>query len=331
MSVSDFISKYGGLILILWGIIALGNKTRRSTTLERVAEAIRNSKLKVNYSEPESTTVYSKEDLDAVLPELKRMIVEPLEKIVFACHNWTKIKWKAIDSNSDKPLRIFGYFIHAILFILFLWADIIAVTNALDVRGMIKVVPSIFSRLEISITVSTIFAIAIAIDTLVETVWKGEFSDWHDSKNTTKIIISILSIVIILIGIIIIIALGIIREDAAGDLSLEQSAFFQKYTDSALFYLAPVNAALAIILVASGAIKGFVGIIIGIIDLAITLTFGIALYFGRIIASLGIFLVDVIIRLIYIAFNLCWYLFTSPFDTIVDFFPHKKSEEKSKI
>lgn len=329
MSVYDFLSKYWGFIAIIWGLIALGNKTRRSTTLERIAEAIRNSKLKVNYSEPDSTVVYSKEDLKAVLPELKAKIVEPLEGIVSTCHNWTKNKWKAVDSNPDKPLRIFGYFLHTILFILFLWADIIAVTNALDVRGMMKVVPSIFSRLEISITVSTIFAIAIAIDTLVETVWKGEFSDWHDSRNATKWFISILSVIIIIIGITIIIALGIIRHDAAGDLSIEQSALFQKYTDGALFFLAPINAALAIILVASGAIKGFVGLIIGVIDLTTTLTFGIILYFGRIIASLGIFLVDIIIRLIYISFNICWYLFTSPFDTIINIFPQKKSEEKS--
>lgn len=290
---------------IFWAIIALANKTGRNNLVNRIITLI-------------SKPIILKVDEGTPVPGYPR---QPLEQTaqaltnVFEFHNLDKI----IDGLTNNTKQIaqsslrnyIGDLVKLGMFLCFVWADAISVTNTLGTLSLISGdVPSFLTRYEIAVIFGSLLSLIVGVWVIVES---KEASN-NRSDPAHKIIVGF-SCFLVTSGLLATLIFALARYSALGLLPNDFQKIAENTNNVVLVILIPVNNVIASFVIFTEALKGLAAVSLLLISISLT-----GLYLLRFIYKfifwVIIFLFDMIYRIILIYMFIASFLLLTPFDSI---------------
>lgn len=316
-------SEWFYIIAGIWALVSVAHKSERNTLLDRLKELI--SKPIITDPDENATTVpfYPRKVFERVaiavrdaLTQLPARINESLKSAIASQYDFVV--------NVDRRWKILGYTINLLFMFFFVWADGIAIANALNSIGLL---PSVWEPLRdysTAVAIGSFFAIVIgalvARDVFSE---KSDFSDWDEQKGAWKTAAKYLTITLILLGFFVVIILGIGRLQSLGRISEPLNTVALNVVNFTSLVIVPFNTVLGTVLIHYEAFKGLLLVLILVEGITVVIMTGIE-YIAGILGAMGPFTVDVFYRfMLALVFIVSFFLIT-PLDLITSFIPNRK-------
>jgi hypothetical protein len=330
-TVSLFISTNWFFIAIsIWGVAAIANRSKRSELRDKLADIITQPALHVfnNQNNPNSEPIYTKRELEKIAEKVSATIIEPIDKL---SHNWTsKLQSKKSSiTDESKPWKSFGYLIFFVMIFFFIWADGIAIANTLEAIGLLNEIPEILTKYELAVAFGSFFTVIVGAVVMNELLAeKSEFSDWDQKSKLQKVFVLAFTVLIMLMGLLAVLALGMARYRLLVELVPEVDYQLEQFANFAILILIPINAVLATVLIHNEGTRGALIVILffGNILLAII---NFCLYLARIIGHMGIYGLDIILRITIAFLLVVAFFFFTPLDLLTTIISAPFSREQN--
>ena len=308
------------ILIAIWGLIALANKSERNILLMRL-EAIFLSEDKLH----DGNSPY----FIRVQLELRRF-----RNFAYITINRTKSEVSQsllyfankhlIDNFGERRTwKIFGYILQLILLIYFVYADAIAITNNMDALGLLVSIPSTLNRYDLAVSFGSLFSVVVGVLVANQMYGSGEITDWKEQVGFWRTIASLISLFLIFSGVIVIIALGLARyARMIGNSTSEATMVYENIGSFITYLLVPVNNMLATLLLATEGIKGFLAVFALLVYFLSTL-FSILFYLIALIISVFYFSVIIVFRFIFTLILLFSFFLLTPLDMLASLFVRK--------
>ena len=310
------------VILGIWLLVSIGHKSERNQLLDRLKELI--SKPIVTDPDEDSTSVpfYPRKTFERVaiavqdaLTQIPAQINKSLKSAITAQYSFVV--------NPERRWKVLGYAINLLFMFFFIWADGIAIANALNSMGLLSNVWEPLRDYSNAVAIGSFFAIVIgalvARDVFSE---RSDFSDWDDQKGAWKNTAKVLTVLLIGLGFFVVIMLGIGRLQSLGRISEPLNTFALNLVSFTSLVIVPFNTVLGTILIHYEAFKGLLLVLIMVEGILIVIMSGIE-YIAGILGAMGPFTVDVFYRfMLAVVFTIAFLLIT-PLDLITSIIPTK--------
>ncbi len=315
-------SEWFYVILGVWALVSIGHKSERNLLLDRLKDLI--SKPIITDPDENATSVpfYPRKTFERVAIAVK----DALTQIPAQINNSLK---KGLNEqyifvvNPERRWKILGYTINLLFMFFFVWADGIAIANALNSIGLLSSVWEPLRDYSTAVAIGSFFAIVIgalvARDVFSE---RSDFSDWDEQKGVWKHAAKFLTVTLILLGFVVVIMLGIGRLQSLGRISEPFNTYALNAVSFTTLVIVPLNTVIGTVLIHYEAFKGLLLLLMFIEGITVVFMSGVE-YIAGIIGAMGPFTVDVIYRLMLaIVFTFSFFLIT-PLDLLTGLIPTK--------
>jgi len=313
-------------LLVIWLLAAIANKPKREKLKDRLSDLITVPTV-YNGAEDKYNNIefYPRNAFEIVAKDWKNSIVTPVAKWISDFGNRIAQLQEGIIPEGSGGWKSFNYFILLLIFVGFLFADAITVTNTLEYFSLAHNITDILKRYDIAILFGSLISVVVGGIIANDVFGKGEFSDWGLKRDTKWIWFArIVSPFLMLSGIYLIASLGASRFGGLVELPANVMTFLERNGQIVLNILTPINAALATALIAEdGLTKGLKILALMCMFLLLGILI-IAAYVITIIISTVIYLVDVTWRFTLGLGNIIFYLAFTPIDEAIDKFSSLK-------
>jgi len=236
---------------------------------------------------------------------------------------------KAIKNQLDfivdpqRRWKLLGYAIYVIFMFFFLWADGIAIANALDALGLVETVPAYLTLYELAVAFGSFFAIIVgalvARDVFNTT---SDFSDWDTQQGIWKKIAKVLAILLIILGMLVAVVLGLGRFERLVTLPQDVADSINRIVNFTTLILVPINTLIATILIHFEAFKGLLLAFI-LIEAILWVPVRILQYVTEILGAMGPFTVDILYRFMLAILIIIVFWLLTPLDWLIGLIPIK--------
>jgi len=290
---------------IFWAIIALANKTGRDNLINRIIILITKP---IVFRTDEGTPVpfYPRQLLEQMAQALTNASDFLYGKNIIA--NLTNF----IKENALSSLRIYiGDLVKLGMFLCFVWADAISVTNTLGTLSLISGdVPSYLTRYEIAVMFGSLLSLIVGVWVIVES---KEAS--NSRSNFPHKVIVAFSYFLVVSGLLVTLIFALARYAALGLLPNDYQQFVEITNNVVLVMLIPVNNVIASFVIFAEAMKGLAAVSLLLVSILLTGLY-VLRFIYKFIFWVFIFLFDVIYRISLIYMFIASYLLLTPFDSI---------------
>ena len=327
MLILEFLENHWKLIVfIIWCFIALIQQTKRDEVREKLSGLLSNPVINATGKDG---AIYSRDELKKISDKVSNVMVEPIENWLNKQREIINKQFNLLYSGEINYLKLFIYVVFLVLFICFLWGDGIAIANTLELIGLISYVPSWLTQYEIAIMFGSLIPIIVG-GFIISNLSERNLGE--DKDENQKSLRKILSIVIIVLGLIALISLGIARYQTINriNISNETNKFIESFIiDPVYTILIPLNSALAAFLIHSEFFLGLQVLFLVGTELFLLLP-TILLYLLKIIGQMGVFGLDIVIRVFLGAIYVLAFFFFTPLDAISNILTVRHSERIDK-
>jgi hypothetical protein len=273
---------------------------------------------------PTSVPFYPRKTFERVAIAVQTALVQIPKEINTFLKNAINAQYTFV-VNPEKPWRVLGYAINLLFMFFFVWADGIAIANALNSIGLLADVWEPLRDYSNAVAIGSFFSIIIgalvARDIFSE---KSDFSDWDEQKEGSvwKVIAKYLTIILIILGLFIVIMLGIGRLQSLGRIAEPFSTFALSTVNFTSLVIVPFNTVVGTILIHYEAFKGLLFLLILIEGVIIIITSAFE-YIAGILGAMGPFTVDVFYRFMLAVVLIIIFFLLTPLDLIISFIPRR--------
>ncbi|MFZ5910128.1 MAG: hypothetical protein ACOYYU_08955 [Chloroflexota bacterium] len=267
-------------------------------------------------SNPESVPIYPRGLFEDVAVGFKDALQLPFRGIINSLKRWRNEQRQKY-SEEEKPFLPVGNVLFLLLTSLFIYLDIIAITQALVSIGLIdlETLWEPFNNYALAMAGGSIFAILISVFVLEQiSSKKSDFSHWDKRAGAWVNIAKALINYLIIFGTLAVLLLGFQRLIALGFIP-DVRETVELGVNIAISILVPLNTVLTTALIFSDGIIGFMVLVTmgaGIVSGIFYILDYIALILGYVLP----FVVDISYRIILIAVNLIWFLIYTPINMV---------------
>lgn len=320
------------VVIVIWALICILDAKRRDPFLGRIQDLITKPIVFKQDQNPESNRFYPRANLEDIATAILKALKYPLNGIVDGFKKWIKSQIELV-WRKDRPFRILGFLMYLGLFVLFVWADAIAIVNTLaTLRLLSGDVPEFLTRFELAVAMgslgSVIAAGLIAMDIYGD---ESKLSMWEDVKGTWKSIGKSSIRIILFLAFLIVFCFGLQRLQVMQPV-YTSSPIVSFIVDAALVILVPLNTILTTMLIAFEALLGIFLLIIALQGIL----FGVLLFVNYIVTILAYLIpwgIDTLWRLIVMIVDFVFYVIATPFQwigSLLSPFRSRGDDEKEK-
>lgn len=316
-------SEWFYVLLGIWTLISIGHKSERETLTERLKDLI--SKPIVTDPDENALSVpfYPRKTFERVAIAVRNALVQIPAEINNGLKKWISAQYSFV-VNPDRRWKVLGYTLNLFFMFFFIWADGIAIANALNSRGLLASVWEPLRDYSTAVVIGSFFSIVIgalvARDVFSD---RSDFSDWDEQKGVWKAAAKYLTIILILSGFFVVIMLGIGRLQSLGRISEPFNTFANQLTDFTSLVIVPFNTVLGTVLIHYEAFKGMLLALIFIEGITVIIMSGVE-YIAGILGAMGPFTVDVFYRFMLALVFIFSFLLITPLDLFTSLIPKKK-------
>ncbi len=300
---------------LIWLVIAIGYKSRRDALIFQLGNLLAKPII-FERDISGSLEFYPRVFFEAVSVAFRDSLYLPFKSIINAFTNFILMQAKLI-YNPDKPMRVLGYGFFFISFVLFIYADAIAVANNLIVVGVLAPqIPSFLQHYEIAVAMSSLMCVVVSLLILGEIQSPfSMYSDWNEKGSSSRRLALFLTSLSLTLGIIVVLGLALLRLQTLQVLS--NSKEISSFINLTFSFLVPLNSALAAALTFSDAMKGLFLLMICIQWIIV----GAIYTLNYLLAGLGYvipIILDYLYRLLYLVLSVVSYAIVTPLDVIIN-------------
>ncbi len=318
-------------LIAVWIFIAVANKPRRSKLMSSLSDLIKTPTV-FNKTENEIDKIpfYPRGTFEHAAEVWKESVLSPIRRAITNLDGSVSSLLKAISSESEKPWKAINYLIELLLLIGFLLADLIVITNTLELVGLYKNLPEILGRYEVAVTFGSLVSIVIGGLVSNDITGNGEFTDWGLKKETSSSKnVKFLSRILIWSGLLVIFFLGLARFGRIMEYPESVLVWLRALGNLSIHVITPINAGIAAYLVAEDGVKGLkIVLLVPVILVWVFLL--LAGYILSIVISTVIFFIDVIWRLILGLGSIAFFLAITPIDEASEQLKRKSTAKENK-
>lgn len=311
------------VILGIWLLVSVGHKSERNSLLDKLKDLI--SKPIITDPDENATSVpfYPRKTFERVAKAVSTSLVQIPAEINIFLKNAIHAQYSFV-VNPARRWKVLGYTINLLFMFFFVWADGIAIANALNSIGLLANVWEPLRDYSTAVAIGSFFAIVIgalvARDVFSE---RSDFSDWDEQKGAWKTTAKYLTITLILLGFFVVIMLGLGRLQSLGQISEPLNTFTLDLVNFTSLVVVPFNSVVGTILIHYEAFKGLLLVLILIESITVVVMSALE-YITGILGAMGPFTVDVLYRfMLAVVFIISFFLIT-PLDLLTSFIPHRK-------
>lgn len=268
---------------------------------------------------PNTPPLFWRGTLELIATGLTVGLLDPFAKVISSLTNLLGSFWKLI-YKEERPFRIAGYVLFLILIVLFFWADAISIVSSLPFLGLSlegRTVPEFLVNFDLAVLMGSFLTCIVSGLLLEEILSKvSHFSDWDEREGFWKRLAKAGAVLLFLSSLLVVFNLGLAKLSAFEDLRASLGPTFTTFLNTVTSIVVPLNTVLATVLIfPDGAIKGgiFVLFLSGNVLKGILY---ILTYILRVFAFVFPFLLDIGSRLIYIVFDLVFYILFAPIEAV---------------
>jgi hypothetical protein len=314
------------IVAIVWGITAISVRDKRSQLIETIADILTKPIIFQADPEPTSVRTYPRRFFETVAGILTFQVLEVMKRLVKIGKSWRKELGERFAPDESSFWKMMGSVVLLFLMVAFLFADLIAIFNTLDVLGLVASIPPIFRFYEFAVTLGSFFTIVLAGLLLIEIFGRPIFTDIANQTRAAKLILTWVAIALIFSGLAVAISLGLIRYEAISDpIGNILNADLGSFNDLVITVLVPANTILSTFLIVSEGLKGIPILILWITQIVVTAAVVVLFVFGVLNYPLW-FSVDFIYRIILMCLYVIFFYVLTPLDKILDWKPFAGEE-----
>jgi hypothetical protein len=317
-------SQWFYIIAGIWALASIANKKERDLLTDRLGDIISKPPIFEVDENPNSVPFYPRQAFEQISKAVASALVRIPKEINTALLKLIDIQFTYV-VNPERRWKVLGYAIHFLFFFFFVWADGIAIINALDALGLIGgIIWEPLTRYELAVAFGSFFAIIVAAMVARELYSeKSDLSDWDEQKGFWKQIAKGLTLILIVSGLIVVVALGLGRYEGLGLVPLEWVETIRTFVNSTTLILVPLNTVLATLLIYHEAIKAILLVFV-IVEYLIVFFVKIWEYIAEILAGMGPFTVDVVYKFMLGIVLIVFFFLLTPLDFLTSLLPQKK-------
>ena len=317
------------IFVVVWAIIAIAIREEREKLMDTIESIFRKKIVFQEDSEP-IIRYYARNLLETIAKALTLGILDTAKNLIQKTKVWGQTQRDLFSKSTDKPTyrKMLGAVVLLIVMLFFLYADLIAIFNTLEVYGITSTIPIGFRNYEYAVTFGSFFTIVIAGLILFEIYGRSEFTDMASQPYRAKLIYATLSWILVILGLVVVISLGLIRYRLITNISPLPDANIGSFNDLVMTIVIPLNVIFATALIVGEGLKGLPLFILGLVWIVI----GVGVSFLFIFAMVNYvlwFLIDMIYRIILISLYVLFFLIITPLDKIFSRKPSFEDKKKS--
>ncbi len=318
------------IFAIVWGVIALADRTERESLLATIGDLITKPvifKHDINFN---SIRFYAREFLETVSSALTSGVFTVIISLMEVGKLWRKNLEERYSKNDSSLWKMIGSVILLLAMVAFLYADLIAIFNTLNQSGLILDVPVMFRRYEYAVTFGSFFTIVLSGLVLIEIFGRPIFMDMASQPKAARTLLTWISIFLVISGVAVAIGLGLDRYRALSNLDPNIESNIGDFNTLVLTVLVPLNSIIATFLIVGEGLKGIpiVAVLVGQIGLYFSVAF--LFVFGVINYPLW-FAIDGVYRLILIGAYIVFFYILAPLDQILSWKPFGNEIEADNL
>jgi hypothetical protein len=301
----------------VWLLICIADKEARNALRVRLSTLVAKPLIFEKDPEPESYPFYARNLIERTAVVFREAFTLPLHSVISQFQEWIKIQTSLV-YNPKSPKRIVGYFLYLVFFLLFVWADAIAIANSMASLNILSVkqLPQYLTYFEVAVFMGSLGSVIVAGQILMEIQSeRSVLSNWDEQSLLWKGIARIIAGFLIVLAILVVISLGLQRLALLVNLAPEVVTSVTAMGNFALVVFVPVNNILGAMLLFYEAL---LGIFVVMVVLQIPLLW--VMYVVNILTTaLGVmlpYIFDVVYRVTLIIFDLFFYILLTPIDLI---------------
>ncbi len=294
------------LLLLLWFLIALSNKTKRNDLFRRFLNLL-SKPIIFETDEGEAETLYPRASLEKFSSIMQKFSFSSVfDKVLNSMIDFIKI------NTQSKPQVLFSHFVKLAFFASFVFADAISVANTLSVLlPTLGNIPSYLTQYSYTVISGSVFSLMIGGWLLFEEI--------SQNKNTSRTkfakgIVVISAYFLIISGLVISLVFTLARYSTFGVLPIAIQSIIVQYDYIILLVVIPVNNIIASFVLVN---EAFVGSLLLICIVFVTMT-NLFDFVFRVMSSVFSIFVDMVFRFNIIYLSFASFLIISPLDSIIE-------------
>jgi len=326
--ISNFIfnlvnSQWFYYILGFWTLIAIARRDERNSFASRLADLISKPAIFEADENPQSVSFYPRKSMEKIATDVRKALIRIPNDINAALEKAIKNQLDFI-VDPQRRWKLLGYAIYVIFMFFFLWADGIAIANALDALGLVATVPSYLTLYEIAVAVGSFLAIIVGA-LVARDVFNAvsDFSDWDTQQGAWKKLAKVLAILLIISGLLVAVVLGLGRFQRLVSLPVNIADLINLGVNFTTLVLVPFNTLIATILIHFEAFKGLLLVFV-LIEAILWVPVRILQYVAEILGAMGPFSVDILYRFLLAILIIIIFWLLTPLDWITSLIPRRK-------
>lgn len=302
-------------LVIVWLIICLANQRARNSFVIRLSVLISKPIIFREDERPDEYVFYPRRILEQSSMAFQKALTHPLYDVISQFSAWIKLQI-SLAYRSETPIRVVGYFIYLMFFILFAWADAIGIITSLNILRLFQGdIPPLLTSFEVAVFMSTLGSVVVAGLVLMDIQSpRSVLSNWSEHGAYWKSTARIISMLTIFFAVMIVMALGLQRLATTG--FTNETEFLLSMTNFAILALVPVNNILSIVLISYEAILGILVVLVAI-QMPLLGVMYVLDYATTILGAVLPFLLDILYRFALLVLDLVFYIILTPIDTLI--------------
>lgn len=314
------------IVAIVWAVIAIANRDARDRVMETVGRLITKPIIFQIDSNPENVGSYPRQFLETMAKILTSGVFAVSNRLIQVGGTSRKRMEDRFSKDETSFWKMMGSVILFISMVAFLYADLIAIFNTLEVLGLVTSIPPIFRHYEYAVTFGSFFTIVLAGLLLIEIFGKSIFTDTASQPRPAKLLLTWVSVILVVSGLAVAISLGLIRYRALTDLGPIANTDLNNFNNLVITILVPANTIISTFLIISEGLKGIPIVGLLIVQVVISVAVAVLFVFGVINYPLW-FGLDVVYRITLIGLYLLFFFVLTPLDLIFSWRPFSGEEE----
>lgn len=317
------------IVAIVWGVIAIANRKSRDLVLEKVVDLITKPIVFQSDSDPRSVKPYARQLLETLARILTSGVLGVSTRLIQMGRTARRRNEERFSKDETSFWKMMGSVILFLSMIAFLYADLIAIFNTLEVLGLVTEIPAIFRHYEYAVTFGSFFTIVLAGLLLIEIFGKSIFTDTANQLRPAKLLLTWVSVLLVISGLGVAISLGLIRYRALSNLDPVTNAELTNFNNLVITILVPANTIVSTFLIVSEGLKGIPIVGLVVVQVVISLAVAVLFAFGVINYPLW-FAVDMGYRIVLVCLYLLFFLVLTPLDSILSWKPFSGDESRTE-
>lgn len=308
------------IVAIVWGVIAIANRKSREIVLETVVDLITKPIIFQPDSDPRSVKPYARQLLETLAKLLTSGVFGVTNRLIQVGRSSRKRNEERFSRDETSFWKMMGSVILFIAMLAFLYADLIAIFNTLEVLGLVTNIPEIFRPYEYAITFGSFFTIVLAGLLLIEIFGRPTFTDTANQLRPAKLLLTWISLILVISGLGVAVSLGLIRYRALSDLDPVLNANLTNFNNLVLTILVPANTIISTFLIVSEGLKGIP--IVGLLIVQMTISVAVTVLFVFVVINYLLwFALDIAYRMLLVGLYLLFFFVLTPLDSILTWKP----------